>query len=864
MYWAWDRPAPLWAGKFSTGARAYKNGSPLKSDPQALGPDMVEDQEQNARVETGIEEPACYAGASKGATPAPDGFDQSTAPQLPGLKAGQANHISETLKAAESYIRAGWRTFPGKRGNHDHRDKQPKAGWLWKNTQLTLADAPKYFGADQHNVLVALGKSSANLIDIDLDWPEATAAADVLLNDLPSFGRNGKPRSHRLARCNDIKSKKYLLPQSLANHPNVVNQQEHKMCIAEVRSSGAYTVFPGSEHQTGQKVEWTDNSTDNMASIPDTEADGLIKKMGLLAFVAFCMRFFPAVGARCDFMMAVAGSLARAGCGAELIQRIVQSIGAFNHDEGTNGSWSVAAGNVTDKLGEGKEVTGLPTLIKILGFGDEVLKWCREMLGNTSYNVGGPAINGAHNPKRCTSVKFRDVDKLGNQRPTLANAMIAIQALGIEVRFDLFHYRIKVSYHGDVQTIQEGLLTDDTVGAVRILINDTYCIDCGDADTLAAIKGIARQNAYDPVLDYLSECQGRWDGVKRIDTWVIKYLGCEDTPLNREIGRLTLIAAVRRARKPGCKFDNIIVLEGVEGTNKSSVIQVLAGDENFSDQSVLGVSDREVQEQLEGIWLHESADLTGMRKAEVEKIKAHASRQVDRARRAYGRVREDIPRRSVPFGTTNDGRYLQSQTGNRRFWPLATGHIDLDSLIRDRNQLWGEAATYEASGQSITLSPLLWGAARDAQEDRRVMDPWEDLVASIPDTLATPAGIVTIIHKSGDGYERVASADLLTHVLQVPKAQQNSGHGQRLARVMEHTGWNRNPTGRVTIGGVVVRGYLRPSSGFSIGQNITATAPRVPFQVAKNMCERAMGVEETPPEIIDTGICDLWADGLTP
>src|SRR6266851_6259903 len=141
-------------------------------------------------IETGIEEAAAeLANASKDAMPASDTLGNSTAAQQPGVNAGQVDHISETLKAAESYIRAGWRTFPGKRGNHDHRDKEPVAGWSWKKRHLTLADAPTYFDRDQHNVLVALGNVSGNLTDIDLDWPEAAAAADIIFNDLPSFGR---------------------------------------------------------------------------------------------------------------------------------------------------------------------------------------------------------------------------------------------------------------------------------------------------------------------------------------------------------------------------------------------------------------------------------------------------------------------------------------------------------------------------------------------------------------------------------------------------------------------------------------------------------------------------------------------------
>ena len=174
------------------------------------------------------------------------------------------------------------------------------------------------------------------------------------------------------------------------------------MCIAEIRGGGSYTVFPGSEHQTGQNVEWTNAAADNVASIPAVEPDVLRKKVGLLSFTSFCMRLFPA-GGRCDFMMAVAGALARAGYDAELIQRIVQSIGAFNGDEGDSGFWRVASDSVAGKLKEGEEVTGLPTLVKILGLDDAVLKWCRDMLGTKADVTGGKWPDGQHDenkPKR--------------------------------------------------------------------------------------------------------------------------------------------------------------------------------------------------------------------------------------------------------------------------------------------------------------------------------------------------------------------------------------------------------------------------------------------------------------------------------
>jgi predicted P-loop ATPase len=497
---------------------------------------------------------------------------------------------------------------------------------------------------------------------------------------------------------------------------------------------------------------------------------------------------------------------------------------------------------------------GYPSCATIAGAGCKSCATCPLFnKGKSPLNLGLPSSPGLGPSQNLTPVtRFRDLDRLGQPKPTLANAVIAIRELNIKPRLDLFHNRTIVSYSGTSKTLRDGLLTDHTVSAVRSLINNTFLIDCGDPNTLAALNETARENAFDPVLDLLTDCQGKWDGVKRLDTWVIDYLGCEDTPLNRAIGRSVLVAGCHRARVPGCKFDFITVLEGPEGIDKSTAIRVLAGDDNFSDQSILGASDKEVQEQLEGTWMHENADLAGMRRADVEQVKAFASRQVDRARPAYGRVREDRPRRSIEWATTNDDTYLQSQTGNRRWWPLKTGKVNIDALKRDREQLLGEAATYEEAGESIGLHPSLWSDAREAQEQRRVADPWEDLLIYMPEN---------IIHRSGDGNERVASADVLTVVLQIPRAQQTSAHGQRLAKAMEHAGdWKRNKSGNVTIGGVPVRGYVRPS----FRQTIAEAGTRGPFDAAKRRCEAAMGVDEPKGPAVQTGVCQAAMEAANP
>ena len=104
---------------------------------------------------------------------------------------------------------------------------------------------------------------------------------------------------------------------------------------------------------------------------------------------------------------------------------------------------------------------------------------------------------------------------------------------------------------------------------------------------------------------------------------MIDYMGAEDTALQRTFGRLLLVAAVRRVRQPGCKFDQIGVLEGPEGTGKSKALETIAGRENFSDQTILSQSDKEQQELLRGVWIYEIAELAGMRRSEVEKQKPH-------------------------------------------------------------------------------------------------------------------------------------------------------------------------------------------------------------------------------------------------
>ena len=385
-------------------------------------------------------------------------------------------------------------------------------------------------------------------------------------------------------------------------------------------------------------------------------------------------------------------------------------------------------------------------------------------------------------PADFQSPEWPDLGKGGKPTATCANARAAITALGIECRYDVFHDRKLVGGHAIEQWAGE--LSDHACHMVRVLIKATYGFDPHKENTHDAAIQLCLQRQFDPVGDYLDSLM--WDSKKRLNTWLSKYLGAEENSLNDAIGRLALVAAVRRVRQPGCKFDQIIVLEGPEGTGKSTAIEILAGQENFSDQTIIGLDDRQQQEAVRGVWLFEIADLAGMSKADVDRTKAFASRLSDRARPAYGRQRIELPRRCVFFATTNNETYLKSQTGNRRFWPVKTGRIDLETLRRDRDQLWAEAAHHEMRGASLKLPEEMWAEAAAEQDKRRDHDPWDDILVNVKGT------IFDVTDASGVSQEeRVSTAELLTQHLKLPADRANDIATKRLSFSMARLGWSK-------------------------------------------------------------------------
>lgn len=319
------------------------------------------------------------------------------------------------------------------------------------------------------------------------------------------------------------------------------------------------------------------------------------------------------------------------------------------------------------------------------------------------------------------SLRWDRTNKAGEPLPSYWNTRVALQLMGVECRYDKFRDRHLVGAH----ELQEfaGEFSDHAERILRDEIFRRFGFDPGELNTNKAVMSLCTENRFDSLLDHL-ESLSAWDGVPRLDSWLIDYCGAEATPYVREAGATWLTAAVVRAYEPGTKFDYMPVLLGGQGVGKSTALRIIAGDDFFSDASFLGARDaREVLEVTRGIWILECAELDGMGKRDVSALKATIARQTDTGRPAYARCAVTVPRRYVLAGTTNEERFLLDPTENRRFWPIAVGLIDLDGLRAVRDQLIAEAlARYRSGGYRLFLFGDAATGAKEAQAERRVVD----------------------------------------------------------------------------------------------------------------------------------------------
>ena len=263
---------------------------------------------------------------------------------------------------------------------------------------------------------------------------------------------------------------------------------------------------------------------------------------------------------------------------------------------------------------------------------------------------------------------------------------------------DLFHYNefnCSFEYSKDFKwpdherLIPKGKrVEDEDLVFIQYYLAKNKFLEIGEEKIRNAILEKASRTSYHPVKFYLAQLE--WDGIPRLDEWLIRGCEVEDNIYTRQVGRKWLTAAVARIKHPGIKFDNVLTLEGAENIGKSSALRILGG-EWFTDSISLLQKEQDIVAKMIGNWVIELAEMKGIRQQETEFIKSFLSCQYDEQRLAFRRDPKKYPRQSVFAGTSNNMAYLLDADGNRRFWPVHCSKINLQWIKDNRDQLFAEA-----------------------------------------------------------------------------------------------------------------------------------------------------------------------------
>jgi predicted P-loop ATPase len=249
--------------------------------------------------------------------------------------------------------------------------------------------------------------------------------------------------------------------------------------------------------------------------------------------------------------------------------------------------------------------------------------------------------------------------------------------------------------------------------------------------------------------------------------------------------------------KPGCQADYTLLLLGKQGLKKSQALRAIAVRSEYFTDHIADLSNKDAREGIRGKWIVELAELEKIRGRHMDQVKAFLTCQLDHYRPAYGRRSADFPRSCVFAGTANGDTPLTDETGNRRFWPVTCGTIDVDAIKRDRDQLWAEAYASYNNGGALYLTPELNELAATEQDKHYEPGVWDELIEK---WIANPesrqltsfeieqgAAPLTMDSKPGC----VTVSDILTHCLEKRVSQFDQRDQNAVARCLRHLKWKR-------------------------------------------------------------------------
>lgn len=372
---------------------------------------------------------------------------------------------------------------------------------------------------------------------------------------------------------------------------------------------------------------------------------------------------------------------------------------------------------------------------------------------------------------------------VGDERNVLIALSNAPELAGL-TRFNQFGLNIEFTRSPPWREVSPGAVweeIDDTHLTVWLQARDLKVRNRGAVADCVAVA--AQEAAYHPVRDYLGLL--KWDGEPRLKIWLLEYLNAVgDGSYLAAVGMRFLVSAVARVMAPGCQADHVLVPEGPQGIGKTRTARTLAVRDAWFAGDVPDLETKDAPMQLVGRWIVELAELKAIRNSQIERVKSFITQCTDTFRPPYGRRTAQFPRQCVFIATTNETEYLRDRTGNRRYWPVRCQRIDLDGLLRDRDQLWAEAVHEFQAGTQWHLTDAEAALANVQQAERVYVTELEQDVAAY------------LTRERQAGRAEITVREVLTYGLGLDPASQTYADSARklgaaAAEALERAGWRK-------------------------------------------------------------------------
>lgn len=316
-------------------------------------------------------------------------------------------------------------------------------------------------------------------------------------------------------------------------------------------------------------------------------------------------------------------------------------------------------------------------------------------------------------------------DKQGSILATVENVTLAVRRAdicGVEIRFDTFRDEILLSAPGQGAWQP---FTDADYVRLRIALERGGFKPIGRELIRDVVLLVASENPFDSAIEWLESLS--WDGTPRIEQFLCRYFGAEDSGYSRAVSSYLWSALAGRVLAPGCKADMVPILVGEQGIRKSTAVAALVPAPEFFTEVSFNEKDDDLSRRMRGRLVAEIGELRGLHTKELESIKAFITRTHENWIPKYREFAVQFPRRLVFVGTTNKDEFLADETGNRRWLPVRVAHADVESIEADRNQLWAEARElFTRSGVVFKGAETM---AAQAHAEHSISDSWEDAIS---------------------------------------------------------------------------------------------------------------------------------------